>query len=204
MKKLENTEERIINAAREVFLRKGMDGARMQEIADEAGINKSLLHYYFRSKGKLFDRVFTETFKSIIELVNNVFATSTSLESFIENFVMGYTSVLIEKPYIPNFVFHELNRNPQRVVEYMNSTNIDKSKIVELIMAEGEDKVRPFKFNPMQIIVDIIALCIFPFIAKPIITGFMFEGDSKEYDNFIHQRAQHVIEFVKTAVFIQK
>ena len=81
MKKTENTEERIINAARKVFLQKGMDGARMQEIADEAGINKSLLHYYFRSKSKLFDEVFNETFKSVTIVINKVFATSDTLES---------------------------------------------------------------------------------------------------------------------------
>lgn len=201
MKKTENTEDKIITAAREVFLRKGKDGARMQEIADEAGINKSLLHYYFRSKDKLFDRVFTETFKSVIDLINDVFSSSQTLESFIENFVVGYTSTLIEKPYIANFVIHELSRNPQRIVEHINSTNFDKSKLISLIAIEDETAVR--QFNPLQIIVDIIALCIFPFVAKPIIKGFIFEGNIEEYNIFIEQRSQHIIEFLKTAIFIK-
>ena len=54
----ENTEEKILKAAEEVFVQKGLDGARMQEIADKAGINKSLLHYYYRTKDKLFSKVF--------------------------------------------------------------------------------------------------------------------------------------------------
>ena len=58
MKKDLSTEEKILNAAKKVFLTKGMDGARMQDIADEAGINKALLHYYFRSKDKLFEQIF--------------------------------------------------------------------------------------------------------------------------------------------------
>ena len=202
VKKTENTEEKIIAAAREVFLRKGMDGARMQEIADEAGINKSLLHYYFRSKDKLFDRVFTETFKNVIDLITEVFSSSITLESFIENFVRGYTSVLIKKPYIANFVLHELSRNPQRVVEHINLTNFDKLKLASLISSEDKNTIR--QFNPIQIIVDILALCIFPFVAKPIIKGFMFDGDIEEYNIFIDQRTQHIIEFVKSAVFIQK
>ncbi len=202
VKKIENTEEKIIAAAREVFLRKGMDGARMQEIADEAGINKSLLHYYFRSKDKLFDRVFTETFKNVIDLITEVFSSSITLESFIENFVRGYTSVLIKKPYIANFVLHELSRNPQRVVEHINLTNFDKLKLASLISSEDKNTIR--QFNPIQIIVDILALCIFPFVAKPIIKGFMFDGDIEEYNIFIDQRTQHIIEFVKSAVFIQK
>ncbi|NQU35551.1 MAG: TetR/AcrR family transcriptional regulator [Bacteroidetes bacterium] len=202
VKKTENTEEKIIAAASEVFLKKGMDGARMQEIADEAGINKSLLHYYFRSKDKLFDSVFTETFKNVIDLINEVFTSSSTLESFIENFVIGYSSILIEKPHIANFVLHELSRNPQRVVEHINSTNFDKLKLISLMTAEDETRVR--QFNPIQIIVDILALCIFPFVAKPIIKGFMFDGDVEEYNIFIDQRSQHIIKFVKTAVFIQK
>lgn len=202
MKNTENTEERIINAARKVFLQKGMDGARMQEIADEAGINKSLLHYYFRSKSKLFERVFTETFKSVIDVIDKVFATSDTLESFIRNFVVNYTSTLREKPFIPNFVLHELSRNPRRVVELITSTSFDKAKIISLIAAESEDTINAF--DPVQIIVDIIALCIFPFIGKPIIEGLIFEGNTDEYNNFIELRTQHIIEFVNKAVFIKK
>jgi TetR/AcrR family transcriptional regulator len=202
VKIIENTEDKIIAAARKVFLIKGMDGARMQEIADEAGINKSLLHYYFRSKNKLFDRVFTDTFKSVIETINEVFSKSETLETFIENFVVGYTSVLREKPYIPNFVLHELNRNPHRIVEHITSSNFDKKRLVSLIASETESTVRPY--NPLQLIVDIIALCIFPFAAKPIISGFLFEGDVEAYNSFIEERTQHIIDFVKASVFIQK
>ena len=66
MKKYQqDTEQRIFEAARVIFIRKGMSDARMQEIADEAGINKSLLHYYFRTKEKLFDAVFKEAFSQM-------------------------------------------------------------------------------------------------------------------------------------------
>lgn len=202
VKKTENTEQKIIHAAREVFIIKGMDGARMQEIANEAGINKSLLHYYFRSKDKLFERVFTDTFSSVVETINNVFLISDSLESFIENFVIAYTSVLIEKPFIPNFVLHELSRNPQRIVNHINSSNFDKAKIISLIASQEIDYVRPF--DPVQVIVDIISLSIFPFVARPLITGFIFDDDKVAFEKFIEERSQHIIDFVKAAIFIQK
>lgn len=54
------TEQKILEAARKIFLEKGLDGARMQDIADKAGINKAMLHYYFRSKDKLFEQIFLE------------------------------------------------------------------------------------------------------------------------------------------------
>lgn len=200
--KTENTEQKIIQAARTVFLRKGMEGARMQEIADEAGINKSLLHYYFRSKDKLFDKVFTDTFSSVVLTINEVFEKSNSLNDFIENFVTGYTNALLERPYIPNFVLNELTQNPERVVEHINSTKFDKKRLFEIMSAEDPDHIK--QFNPVHILVDVLALCVFPFVAQPVITGFMFEGNEDEYDNFIKERTQHVIDFVKTAIFIQK
>jgi AcrR family transcriptional regulator len=66
------TEQKILEAARQVFLKKGWNGARMQEIADEAGINKALLHYYYRSKDKLFEAVFNEIFTQFITKVSLV------------------------------------------------------------------------------------------------------------------------------------
>ncbi len=198
----ETTEQKIIEAARTVFLRKGMEGARMQEIADEAGINKSLLHYYFRSKEKLFDKVFTDTFGSIVITINDVFENSNSLSDFLEQFVRGYTKALLEKPYIPNFVFNELSQNPERVVNHIASTNFDKSKLFEIIAAEDPKNVNPF--NPVHILVDVLGLCVFPFVAKPVISGFIFEGDENAYNDFINERAQHIIDFVKSAVFIRK
>jgi len=202
VKRTENTEQKIIEAARKVFIKKGFDGARMQEIADEAGINKSLLHYYFRSKDKLFERVFTDAFGSVLETINNVFLISDTLESFIENFVVGYNSVLREKPYMPNFVLHELTRNPERVMKHISSTNFDKKRIVTLIASQDPEYVRPL--NPIQIIVDIISLSIFPFVARPLITGLMFDGDTDAFEDFLDQRVQHIIDFVTSAVFIQK
>lgn len=202
VKKIENTEQKVIDAAREVFIKKGFDGARMQEIADEAGINKSLLHYYFRSKDKLFERVFTDAFSGVIATINNVFVISDTFESFIENFVVGYNSVLREKPFMPNFVLHEITRNPNRVMNHLSSANFDKEKIISLIVSQDAEKVRPF--DPIQIIVNVISLSIFPFVARPLITGMMFDGDTEAFESFLDSRTQHIIEFVKQAVFIQK
>jgi len=69
MVKEQNTEDRIVDAAKTVFINKGMDGARMQEIANEAGINKALLHYYFRTKNKLFEKVFSLVFGDVLHVV---------------------------------------------------------------------------------------------------------------------------------------
>ena len=196
---IENTETLIINAAREVFIRKGYDGARMQEIADEAGINKSLLHYYFRSKDKLFDQVFRDTFSGVIDAINHVYDNSVTLDEFIENFVVNYTKTLKSKPFIPNFVLHELSRNPQRVVSQITSTHFNKQKMVNLIANDPNLNMK--NVHPVHIITDIIALCIFPFVARPMLEGLMFGSNTEAYLEFLAERPDHIIEFVKNAIY---
>ena len=110
--KIENTEEEILNAAKEVFQQKGMAGARMQEIADKAKINKALLHYYYRSKQLLFEAVFKNAFRLLAPQIGKVLNDDTELFDKIRNFTDSYVSFVIKHPYLPNFVTQELNSNP--------------------------------------------------------------------------------------------
>src|SRR5690349_22190096 len=104
LKKDKSTQDRILDAARKVFVRKGMAGARMQDIADEAGINKALLHYYFRSKEKLFEQIFKELSFQFLPRVNAIFESDGSLFEKIEMFCSEYISKMIENPFIPLFI----------------------------------------------------------------------------------------------------
>jgi len=198
----EKTEEKIIAAAKRVFIKKGMDGARMQEIADEAGINKSLLHYYFRSKDKLFEEVFSDSFQQVIMTVKLVLDNADSVDSFVEKFVKNYIGIIRENPIIPQFVIHELNRNPERIVKQMQKSDFDPEKLFGLIM--GETKTNHMSaFDPMHLVVNLLAMCIFPFIARPIIQGFLFGGDEDLFENFIDERIEHITAFVKQAVLLK-
>ena len=136
-----NTETLILDTARQIFIEKGFDGARMQEIADKAGINKALLHYYYRSKQKLFEAIFDESFKKIIPRIFEFMSSSKSLEFKIEQFVSSYIDILIENPHLPSFVLHELNRNPGRITDMVLISGIDstsiKNKLAEQI-AKGK------------------------------------------------------------------
>src|SRR6478672_10927133 len=105
----ETAEARILTAARKVFIAKGMAGARMQDIADEAGINKALLHYYFRSKEKLFEQIFKELSFQFLPRVNAIFESDKPLFEKIEMFCCEYISKMIENPFIQLFIVNEMN-----------------------------------------------------------------------------------------------
>ena len=201
MAKEKNTEDKIVSAAKKVFITKGMDGARMQEIADEAGINKALLHYYFRTKNKLFEKVFTIVFKDVFAVFEQAITNEMSFEEFLESFIRQYIKLLKAKPYIPQFVIHELNRKPERIVEQMQSSKFNKELLFDLINKAIQDKViRPI--HPVHLITHILSMCIFPFVAKPIIMGFALDGDKEKFKEYINERPDQVVAFVKQAILL--
>src|SRR5438046_9561187 len=110
IKKDQSAEEKIIAAARKVFLSKGLAGARMQDIADEAGINKALLHYYFKNKQKLFEEIFMDAAGKLFPRINVIFRSDEPLFVKIEQFCNEYITVVLENPYLPLLVLNELNQ----------------------------------------------------------------------------------------------
>ena len=162
-------EERILAAARNVFTTKGMAGARMQDIANEAGINKALLHYYFRDKDKLFEVVFMEEAQKFFPKINAIFNSDATLFEKIENFVNEYIDEMLENPYLPWFVLNEVNRDPdQFMYKIWGKDNLPKpAKFLGQI--EKEVKKGTIKrIHPMHLLMNLLSMTIFPFVAKPM------------------------------------
>ncbi|MFO7829384.1 MAG: TetR/AcrR family transcriptional regulator [Bacteroidales bacterium] len=199
-----NTEQKILNAAKEVFQKKGMTGARMQEIADKAGINKALLHYYYRTKEKLFEKVFEIAFSLFMPRVKEMMASNKSILEKINFFVDNYMDLLYKHPYIPGFVINELNRNPQILINiFEKNTLIKKDNIIENLEQQIKSEVEAGKIRSIDarnLLVNLIALCVFPVVAKPVIKGIMFDNDSKAYDSFLIQRKAFVKDFITNAI----
>ncbi len=194
-----NTETIILDTARIVFVEKGFDGARMQEIADRAGINKALLHYYYRSKQKLFEAIFDESFQKIIPRVLEFMGSSIPLADKIESFVSSYIDLLITEPHLPSFVLHELNRNPDRIGNMVLKSGINPNLINDQL-AKQMTKENYTKIEPQELVVNMISLCIFPFVARPILQTVLFEKDSEKYKRFIGNRKKEVTRFILNAL----
>lgn len=206
----ETTENHILNVAQEVFVKKGLDGTRMQEIANKAGINKSLLHYYYRTKQKLFEKVFKVAFKHFFPIVKANLTSDVPLFEKIEIFVENYYNILQKNPYIPAFVIHELNRNSTNVSELFKSIFQDNNLEVDFMFVELDrqiqaevDKGKIIAIESRQLIVNILSLCIFPFVAKPIIKGILLENDEAKYKLFIEERKKVVSQFIINAISIR-
>lgn len=194
------TEQKILDAARVVFLRRGFAGSRMQEIADEAGINKALLHYYFRNKEQLFETVFREALMRLLPMIKTVLSSESPLEEKIEQFVLQYITVIADNPFVPGFILHEVTSNPERLPKLLPFDKIDipQTLVLQLQQAVSEGRIRPMP--PRQLVANIIALCVFPFVAKPVLQFALDMPTEEDFRQFIEERKKTLVPFILNAL----
>ena len=199
--KKDNTEEKILVAAQSVFTRKGMDGARMQEIADEAKINKALLHYYFRTKEKLFGAIFRKVFMQIVPNLMSFVHSDQPIEKKMEKFIESYIDLLQRNPYLPTFILKEMNRDPELLASLLRNSGVNPAKIFVMFESEMDaGKIR--RIDPRDLMVNILSMSIFPIAAKPLLSVLLFDNDKKAYDAFIESRKQSVKEFILNSILL--
>ncbi len=187
-KDVENAEQRIFDAAVGVFLEKGYDGARMQEIAERAGINKALLHYYYRSKERLFKQVFVSLLSGMISNLSNALEGSMSFEEKLYIFSREYIGFLQHNPQMPIFLLNEIRLHPQLLAEAareMNLPQILKMYRDEIFHALGNKNLDDMQ--QLHSIVNIISLLVFPVAAQPVIQ-MIFNIDNDTYSRFLNER----------------
>lgn len=197
----DNTEDKIIEAAKEVFIKKGMDGARMQEIADEAGINKALLHYYFRSKENLFDAIFERVVRMAFPTISQILFSDIPFLVKVESAIDTYLDVLMKHPYLPVFILKEINRDASLLINLIKKFGFDPQPVLKVI-SDAMDRGEIVRMKPEHLMVNVISLSVFPFAARPIIRYVAFDGDEKAMKVFLAERKQVVKEFVLRAIVI--
>ena len=194
------TEEKIFESATEVFIEKGMDGARMQDIANHAGINKALLHYYYRTKDRLFNAVFESLAGQMFKRFAPVFDENLSLEEKIRFFYREHIAFLQKNPKLPGFLLNELHRNPARIKKLIQRLDINKLwNRLETMHKEEFVKYNITRETIPQLMTSIAAMSVFPFLAKPVITGIM-EKMGYDFEQYLEMRKEYAGEFVIKAL----
>ena len=197
------TEQRILHAAARVFVRRGTSGARMQEIAEEADVNPALLHYYFRSKDGLAIAVFRQAASRLIPSVAAVLGSDATLEEKVEGFVHLYIDTVRKNPFIPGYIVSELHHHPERVTELMSETLGDRTatvagRFVAKIRAQLDESARAGRTRPMspeQFLANLLALSVFPFVARPLL-GVLLDLDDTRFGEFLDARRAELPAFI--------
>ena len=202
-----HTEQRILDAAHAVFLRRGTAGARMQEIADEAGVNKALLHYYFRSKSRLADAVFGRVVGQLLPPVLEILGSDLEIEDKVRRVVALELEHLARNPYAPAYVVSELIQHPERVRQFIKTiTGIDVGRVAppvrDTLDRQLRARARAGTLRPIpaeQFVVNLLGLCLFPFIARPMISAAL-QMDEKRFAQFIEYRKKELAAFFLAAL----
>ncbi|HQY19370.1 MAG TPA: TetR/AcrR family transcriptional regulator [Ignavibacteria bacterium] len=195
------TEDRILESAKKIFYNKGIDGARMQEIADEARINKAMLHYYFRNKEALFDAVFKEATQKIFPQVIEILNMEKPLFEKIEYFTDKYITLLSQNPIIPVFVIREMNNDPDKFLKTFSERIKIKPEIFIRQIREAIKSEEILPVDPVQLFINLISLCIFPFLARPLISN-VFGMNEAGFEKFLNKRKKEIPEFIINSIRI--
>ena len=178
-----NTKEKILNSAIKIFIENGYSGARMRDIADEAGINKGLLHYYFKSKNALFIEVIKTSAQDFFPKLGRILHSDKTLFEKIELIVDEYIEMLLKNPHFPPFIVNELNHNADIFIDTLfSAVSIpDKTFVFSLIREEvSKGTIKPV--NPLHLILDTLSLIIYPFLARPALKKISGMNDEQFYD----------------------
>lgn len=196
-----STEEIILETARKHFVKNGYAGTRLQEIADEAGINKAMLHYYFRSKEKLYQEILSQTLDFVFPKFAETMGFPGSFWERVEKIVHTYTQLLMEHPEIPMFIMSELSQKQERFVVELKKRSLYfpamQSFFMEMMKEMSEGKIRTV--SPPQLILTIIGMTVFPFMAKPVFRTVLEISDS-DFDKLMKEREAFTNEFIRNAL----
>ena len=194
------TEVKIFEAAVDVFEEKGLTGARMQEIADKAGINKALLHYYFRTKEKLFDAVFAHMAGFLFNKLFACLDQNLPWGKKVTLFYKEHMSFLQSHPRLPAFILNEINQHPERISRFFTSERITLLRRNLFDQLEQDMKQgRMMRMDKMQLLINLIALSVFPFAARGLLEKLL-EQENITFDEFIEKRKKELPKLVINAV----
>jgi TetR/AcrR family transcriptional regulator len=201
----QKTQELILEAARKVFIRDGFDGARMQDIANVAGINKALLHYYYKNKESLFNLVFEDAFAAFVPQIHAIFSGNGDAVEKLCKYVEAHIELLLKKPDLPTFVIHEIHRDPDRffnnLISKMPGPPPFASFMGQLMQEMNEGKIR--QMDPRFVWMNVMAMTVFPFVAAPLMSRMLLT-DPDAYHTLLRDRVTSVQLFIKSSLLIHE
>jgi len=193
------SEEKIFFAALEVFSREGKKGARLQEIADRAGMNKALIHYYFRSKDRLYEEVFSFVIRRFFMRLSTAMQADGPFEVMVHNFIDRYVDMLNENPALTLFILRDLSEGAPVMGEKLREVMIPSGKSVPEVFitrfneARAEGRIRDV--DASQTLITLMGACIYFFAGYPALSAILPDIRDRR-DEFLEERKQHIFDIL--------
>ncbi|RKY60681.1 MAG: TetR family transcriptional regulator [Candidatus Neomarinimicrobiota bacterium] len=190
------TEKKIIGAAMEVFYEKGRHGAKMQEIADRAGINKAMLHYYFRNKENLYRTIFKTAFSGIFNRLEKAVDFNAGFDIQMKQIIGCYIDMLEKNPKLPLFIIRELGEGgaiARSVVrEYFDSGRLQLPHYLQKSVMNAIKSGEIVPIDLRQFMITIIGSSLIFFVAEPIVFSIFPVEEDFDRIKFLEERKKAI------------
>lgn len=192
----QETRDRILGAADRVFTRKGTASGRTQEIADEAGVNKALVHYYFGTKAALADAVFARALGTLVPRIFGILADpARSIDQKVSAIVKEQIDFNSARPYLAGYMVAELHADPARVGRMMTAHGRVPLDVLRRQLQEGARAGKLRRMSPEQFVASMMGLLLFPFAVRPALCELL-DLDSARWQAFLEERRRMLPDFV--------
>lgn len=186
-----DTEALIKKTAKCLLFQKGYVNATTQEIADEAGINRALIHYYFRSREQLIDTLIREVLDERKERYNRIMTSPVSLQEKIKNFLDEFMERAIQNPHLENFIISEMARQPEKLKYY----GLKSAKTKEILQQQLEEEIKKGTVASISLehfMINLSSMCNYPLLARPILQSVYGMSDTA-YKKFLLERKEVIL-----------
>lgn len=189
MSRTENLENRIIAAAQAVFVEKGYENTNMSDIAAAVGINRTALHYYFRTKDKIFQAVFGTLIGAFIPKVQDILKSDAPFFDKMDRLIDEYLDIFSHNPFLPRFIMNEASRDVAHLITVAGNVGFNGyiHTLVEILEAEMESgRIRRLPVH--MVFLTFISQMMFPFLSKNLICLILDIGTDREaFDAVLHE-----------------
>lgn len=198
-----STEELILRAAEREFLEKGYAGARTTAIAEAAGVTHAMLHYYFRSKDKLFEQIVAEKMKMLGDIMFGAFGNvELPLKERVIRGVERHFDFLASNPDLPRFIINEIACRPERI-ELMRAQLLSRASDMLMALQSEFDRLPGPRIDALMLFVDLISINVFPFIAAPLLERVVGEPLYGTYEDFLQARKRANVKTILEKLNLQ-
>jgi|AntRauTorcE11897_2_1112592.scaffolds.fasta_scaffold10128_1 AcrR family transcriptional regulator len=195
-KKQNPRQQEILEAALQEFTKEGISGARLQAVANNIGVTKAMIHYYFDTKDKLFEEVFKGASETLMTGLMDTLEESMPLFKKIEAFIDRAVDRFSDKPELTGFVVNELNRHPEMTEAiFLDVCKYDASIFDEQIKEAASDyEIAPV--NSLQVTANMLSLCMFPYCGNGFLQSIFRMEDDQNYEAFLEKRREVIKDTV--------
>lgn len=193
-----NTEQAILKAAEELFLEQGFEQTTTKQIAQRAGCNQALLHYYYRTKDNLFVQIFEEKAKFIATHFLDINSTAQTLEERISQMVELHFELFRKNPRLVPFLLKEVLSDPVRVAPILDKIKQYMVKIfgkIDEALHEEIEKGAARPVSTLNVILTLVSLDMAPFIIAPVLQRVLDLTD-EQLDEQLDKRKPEVVEIL--------